>query len=143
MLALGLGAFRVAEADASELVGALRCRTCHAEAYEQWRQTPHARAFDRLGPEQRRDPRCTACHATAADEGLTGVQCESCHGPGRHYAVDAVMRDPALARAVGLDRGDSAGVCTRCHTADGPRLVPFDPDAAMPLVRHRPPPGAH
>jgi hypothetical protein len=130
-------------ARASDFVGALRCRTCHPAAYDQWRRTPHARAFDRLGPEHQRDPRCTTCHATSAEDGHTGVQCESCHGPGRHYAVDAVMRDGALARAVGLDRGDAPAICGRCHTEDSPRLVAFDPTTALPLVRHRPPSGAH
>jgi formate-dependent nitrite reductase cytochrome c552 subunit len=142
-ISLACAALPWATAGASDLVGALRCRTCHPAAYEQWRQTPHARTFERLAPEQQRDPRCTACHATAAEEGHTGVQCESCHGAGRHYAVEAVMRDFALARAVGLDRGDDPAICGRCHTEDGARLVPFDAVAGMSRVRHHPPSGAH
>ncbi|MCA9540182.1 MAG: cytochrome c family protein, partial [Myxococcales bacterium] len=78
---------------ASDYIGVRQCKSCHEQAYKQWKQTPHARAAERLGPAERRDPRCTACHSTAVDDGLEGVQCEACHGPGRYYWPDAVMRD--------------------------------------------------
>lgn len=68
--------------------------------------------------------------------GLRGVQCESCHGPGRHYAASYLMRDPMVARALGLVEPGEA-VCRRCHTADTPSLAPFDYDALLPLVDHR------
>lgn len=129
-------------ARAGDFVGALRCRGCHLAAYEQWRQTPHANTFERLAADQRRDPRCTACHATSAEDALTGVQCESCHGAGRHYASVHTMKDTALARAVGLRRGDEPQMCLRCHGPDPTRLVPFDPKGSLDPVRHRPSSGA-
>lgn len=142
LAALLTGLMLVSSARASDFVGAVRCRSCHAAQYEQWRQTPHARAFLRLAPEQRRDPRCTTCHATSAADGLLGVQCESCHGAGRHYALEPVMKDVMLARAIGLKRGDEPALCDRCHASDSTRLLPFQIHSALDAVRHRPPAGA-
>lgn len=142
LLLLALPLLWVAKAHAGDFVGALRCRGCHLAEYEQWRQTPHARAFERLAPEQRRDPRCTSCHATSAEDAITGVQCESCHGAGRHYTAVPIMKDTALARAIGLRRGDEPRTCLRCHGADSTRLLPFDLLAALVSVRHRPLSGA-
>jgi hypothetical protein len=131
LLALAGGAF------ASDFVGARRCKGCHTAEYDQWRLTPHAQATARLTAEQRRDRRCTVCHATSTDDGFLGVQCESCHGPGRYYWPDFVMKDTELAKAVGLQSGGDASVCGRCHTADVPTVTAFDAQAALPKVRHR------
>jgi hypothetical protein len=120
----------------SEYIGAQRCKTCHAEAYAQWRETPHARAHEVLSPSERRDPRCAGCHSTSVADGLEGVQCESCHGPGRHYWPDFIMRDVELARAIGLQGGGEPATCAACHTADTPSVEPFDHAAALPAVRH-------
>lgn len=127
---------------AGDYVGADTCRSCHEQAWQQWKQTPHARATDVLNAAERRDPRCTSCHATSARDGLMGVQCESCHGPGRHYWPDFIMKDRELARAAGLRSGADPAGCRSCHTADSPGLRPFDPIASMRAVRHRPPPAA-
>lgn len=123
-------------AHAEEWVGATRCKTCHAAQHAQWLKTPHARAHHVLDAGQRRDRRCTACHSTAAQRGLHGVQCESCHGAGGHYWPAAVMQDRNLARAVGLKRGLEEAICNRCHTPDVPTTVPFDYSKALPKVRH-------
>ncbi len=121
---------------ADDHVGAGRCNDCHRAQYEQWRTSAHARTMERLDPAQRRDPRCLGCHATSPSGGLLGVQCESCHGAGRHYAHDPVMRDRELARAVGLSSGAEPAVCARCHTADSARLIPFDYARALSKVQH-------
>ena len=85
---------------------------------------------------ERSQPSCTGCHATDAASGLVGVQCESCHGAGRHYWPEFIMKDTALARAVGLKRGDSAAMCGRCHTDRSATLRAFDVHAALRKVRH-------
>ncbi|MCB9528502.1 MAG: cytochrome c family protein [Myxococcales bacterium] len=129
---------------ADDYIGAEQCKSCHPAEYAQWKATPHARASAALGPDERRDARCTGCHATAAEAGLWGVQCESCHGPGRHYWPDFIMRDAHLARAAGLQSGAEPSICRGCHTADAPRIVPFDTETALDRVRHAVPasPGA-
>jgi hypothetical protein len=51
------------------------------------------------------------------------------------------MRDPELARAVGLaDPGER--VCAGCHTESTPSLVRFDHARKLPLIQHwgEPPP---
>jgi formate-dependent nitrite reductase cytochrome c552 subunit len=116
-------------------VGAEICKACHPAAYEAWRASPHARARESLPERSRSDKRCLSCHAPDVEDGLVGVSCESCHGPGRLYAARHVMRDPELARAVGLaDPGERA--CAGCHTESTPSLVRFEYARKLPLIRH-------
>lgn len=121
-----------------DYVGADRCRACHAEEFAAWQRSPHARAFEALSARDRADPRCLACHTTVPDDvstGLVGVQCESCHGPGRHYAVDHVMRDRELRAALQLATVD-AQTCARCHTDSTPALTTFVYEQKLPLIKH-------
>lgn len=125
---LSLGARR-------DYVGSEVCGSCHPAQLAAWRATAHARA-ERAVP--RDAVRCRACHSTG--DAPTGaayfpdVGCESCHGPGAAYADDDVMRDPQLARLLGLvDLADPAirtVRCARCHAGPSTRLTP--PDLALP-----------
>jgi hypothetical protein len=122
-------------ASAADKVGAETCKACHPAAYEAWRASPHARARDMLPEKSRSDARCLSCHAPDAADGLTGVSCETCHGPGRLYGARYVMRDPELARALGLaDPGERT--CLGCHTDSTPSLVRFEYERKLPLIRH-------
>jgi hypothetical protein len=116
-------------------VGAETCKACHPAAYEAWRASPHARARESLPERDRNDRRCLTCHAPDLADGLAGVSCEACHGPGRLYSARHVMRDPELARALGLvDPGERT--CAACHTESTPSLVRFDYGRKLPLIRH-------
>jgi hypothetical protein len=120
---------------ARDKVGAETCRACHPAAYEAWRASPHARARDALPERSRNDSRCLSCHAPDAEDGLAGVSCETCHGPGRLYSAPYVMRDAELSRALGLvDVGERT--CVGCHTESTPSLVRFDYEKKLPLIRH-------
>lgn len=120
---------------AGDYVGAETCKACHPAAYDAWRASPHARARDALPDRSRADPRCLTCHAPALDDGISAVSCEACHGPGRLYSAPYVMRDPELARALGLaDPGERA--CAGCHTDSTPSLVKFDYARKLPLIQH-------
>ncbi len=120
---------------ASDKVGAETCKACHPAAYEAWHASPHARARESLPERSRNDKRCLSCHAPDIEDGLVGVSCESCHGPGRSYSAPYVMRDPELARAVGLaDPGERT--CAGCHTESTPSLVRFEYGRKLPLIRH-------
>ena len=92
-------------------VGNKACITCHKAEYEDWKRSPHAKAYElllkgkRVSPKQKagledkdfqKDGKCVKCHATGArKEGgfvdiestpeMAGVGCESCHGPGSEY----------------------------------------------------------
>ncbi len=116
-------------------VGPETCKACHPAAYDVWRNGPHARSLDGLPAQNRSDPRCLSCHSPDADEGLSAITCESCHGPGRIYSAPYVMRDPELARAVGLvDPGEKS--CLACHGESAPSLVRFEYAKKLPLIDH-------
>jgi len=120
---------------AGDKVGPETCKACHPAAYDAWRASPHARARESLPERNRNDRRCLSCHAPDLEEGVAGVSCEACHGPGRIYAARYVMRDPELARAVGLvEPGEKA--CAACHTESTPSLVRFEYGRKLPLIRH-------
>jgi hypothetical protein len=126
---------------AGDKVGPETCKACHPSAYEAWLATPHARSRESLPERSRSEARCLSCHAPDADDGLTGVSCESCHGGGRLYAAPYVMRDAELARALGLaDPGEKT--CLGCHTDSTPSLVKFEYARKIALIRHgkEPPP---
>ncbi len=122
-------------AAAADVVGPETCKSCHPLAYEAWRYGPHGRGVDGLPESGRKDARCMACHAPDADKGLVGVSCENCHGQGRIYSQPYVMRDPELARAVGLvDPGEKS--CAACHTESTPSLTRFEYAKKLPLIEH-------
>ncbi len=116
-------------------VGPETCKACHPAAYESWRIGPHARSVEGLPPQSRKDGRCLSCHSPDADEGLTAVTCEACHGPGRIYSAPYVMRDPELARLVGMvDPREKS--CVACHGESAPSLVKFEYAKKLPLIDH-------
>ena len=134
-LSLLLAPALAAAASAFPLVGPETCKACHPAAYEAWQKGPHARAQDGLPERNRKDRRCLSCHAPLADEGQLGVGCESCHGPGGAYSARYVMRDPELARAVGLvDPGERS--CAACHNESTPSLGKFEHARKLPLIEH-------
>lgn len=125
-VALGFGLVAV-PLGAQNFIGGQKCGSCHAFELEIWTKGPHARAHRALTPEQLRDPKCSTCHTMASDmleAQYLGVQCERCHGGGRYYRHDYVMKDQELARAVGLIDVDGVS-CQQCHTTGTPSIEPF------------------
>lgn len=121
----------------SVYAGAESCAGCHPAAMEQWRTTPHARAYTALLRDQRHmDDDCYSCHVTGAGSavtspetvaGLLHVQCEACHGPSAAHVAD-----PAGTKLV---RDPDVSVCTTCH--DGERDEgQFDFAAYRPKIVH-------
>ncbi len=135
LLVLLLALALPAASSAAEKIGPEACKACHPAAYEAWRASPHARAKETLPERSRSDRRCLSCHAPDDEDGIAGVSCETCHGPGRAYSAPYVMRDPELARALGLaDPGERT--CAACHTESTPSLVRFEYARKLPLIRH-------
>ncbi|MGN6105015.1 MAG: multiheme c-type cytochrome [Kofleriaceae bacterium] len=126
-----------AAAGRSDWTGSAACGSCHPAQLAAWRATPHATTQRRFGG-RTPEGRCLACHATG--EAPAGpaiafeVGCEACHGAGAAYAPDDVMRNPRLARSLGLvDLSTPAAravVCAGCH-ARSTRATPFDPTAPV------------
>jgi hypothetical protein len=79
--------------EGTKYVGSSKCRMCHLDQYNTWKDTKHATAFEELkGPEQK-DPECVKCHTVgfgqaggfvdvATTATMENVGCEDCHGPG-------------------------------------------------------------
>ncbi len=123
-------------------VGADNCGVCHQAQYQAWVNDPHSKAFSILTPEQRKDPRCLRCHTMSGAEGLQGVQCEICHGSGKYYSRDYIMKDVKLAEAVGL-KPRNLSECVNCHTDEAPCVRPFNAEEAWQRLKHSKTGGAH
>ena len=123
---------------AHDYIGVDACRACHVAQFDVWEKGPHASAFDQLRDTHKRDKRCIQCHTMVpadADPALAGVQCEACHGAGRYYAKDHVMRDVEL-RSKLLFAVPDEKTCVRCHTDNTSSLKPFDYAQALEQIRH-------
>ncbi|MBN1848480.1 MAG: cytochrome C554 [Deltaproteobacteria bacterium] len=106
-----------------DYVGYTACGDCHDDVVDGWEKTGHAKAFENLakqGPEKQSIPECVRCHVVAYEKDggfidmeltpeLKGVQCESCHGPGRAH----VESDGDASKIVGRPGED---LCRACHT---------------------------
>jgi hypothetical protein len=124
---------------AHDYVGAQRCKSCHAAEFAAWEKSPHARAWDVLDDGAKKSPRCLSCHTMVPEDiqlGMTSVQCESCHGQGRHYTPDFVMRDQELSKLLNLVAKPDQSTCVRCHTDATPSLQPFDFATKRELIKH-------
>ena len=144
----------------AKYVGAERCGECHTEAYDQWKGTGHAKAFESLvhghdGTTSRiYDPECIACHVVGWDPQkvvpfksgyvskektghLIGVQCENCHGPGSAH-IKFVNDDnlTAARQETRIKRDDAErSLCYSCHDLDN--SPSFDFEKYWPQVEHR------
>lgn len=108
-------------------VGETKCKACHKAEYTSWLETPHAKAWAALKPEEQKNEECAGCHITGmteTDSLLVNVGCESCHGPGSEYKVMKTMKDAKLASAAGLLPITEA-TCVRCHNKKSPQYKEF------------------
>jgi hypothetical protein len=119
---------------ADVFVGAETCRVCHPAQYAAWKEGPHSKSAATLG-KRHNDPKCMGCHSTKPQDGLSDVQCESCHGGGAHYSRAYIMKDRKLAEAVGLVVKD-LGQCLKCHQGDLPILETFEPGVFWQRLPH-------
>jgi Cytochrome c554 and c-prime len=119
-------------------VGAERCKSCHPAAYKAWEESAHARAYEGLEDSHQKETRCTICHTLTTDDlakRFSGVQCETCHGPGKYYSPSYVMKDKELSRLVGLVQPNEQ-TCKRCHDQNAPNVEPFDYQKAWQRIAH-------
>lgn len=128
-----------AEKASHEFVGDAKCKICHSDVHASWMETKHAKAFDVLSDEEKKNEKCIVCHTTGtSDKGvlLEGVQCEACHSAGSDYKNIKIMNkkkwaaDPEAYKKMAIDAGlvyPDEKVCTKCHTKEGnPNFKPFD-----------------
>ncbi|MCY3721445.1 MAG: multiheme c-type cytochrome [Candidatus Poribacteria bacterium] len=100
-------------------VSATACQQCHEQEYLQWSATRHAFAFETLLKKDRYfDAGCVSCHTTGfgystgfqiGDQNATlkGVQCETCHGPGKQHVGNPKKSN--------IRNGADTVLCLQCH----------------------------
>jgi len=98
---------------------ATACQQCHEQEYLQWSATRHAFAYETLLKKERYfDAGCVSCHTTGfgyatgfqieeQDSALKGVQCETCHGPGKQHVGNPKKSNIRSAADTSL--------CLQCH----------------------------
>ena len=100
-------------------VSAIACQKCHQQEYLQWSATRHAFAYETLLKKERYfDAGCVSCHTTGLgystgfqienqDSTLKGVQCETCHGPGKQHVGNP--------KKINIRSGADTSLCLECH----------------------------
>ncbi|MFQ5514454.1 MAG: cytochrome c family protein [Myxococcota bacterium] len=162
-----------------QYVGLKKCRSCHKKQlmgnqYGVWKKGPHAKALETLKTDKALEyaqekglekapheaDECLKCHVTGYGEPAErfskgplrkadGVQCESCHGPGKDYRKKKTMADRDKAVAKGLwEAGTDEQICLKCHNDESPgwdperftladgRKTGFDFEQAKEKIRH-------
>jgi len=90
--------------DPSKVVGPTKCGECHKDTLAYWRNTTHFKSFTALTHSKKgrtiakkmglkrikAGSLCLDCHFTTMMQGdkktpVSGISCESCHGPGKGY----------------------------------------------------------
>ena len=110
---------RLEQQNRNGYVSATACQQCHEQEYLHWSATRHAFAYQTLLKKERYfDAGCVSCHTTGfgyptgfqigdQDSALTGVQCETCHGPGKWH-----VRNP---KKTNIRSGADTSLCLQCH----------------------------
>ena len=100
-------------------VSATACQRCHEQEYLQWSATRHAFAYQTLLKKERYfDAGCVSCHTTGfgyptgfhigdSHSTLEGVQCETCHGPGKQHVGNPKKSN--------IRSGADTSLCLECH----------------------------
>lgn len=126
-------------------VGAKKCKECHEDQYNHWQKTPHARAFETLIKDGKRDNlECAQCHTTGFAQyngfyafretpEMIGVQCESCHGIGKLH-VQSVERIKSQKLKAAILAPISEETCIGCH--DKIQDPKFDYEKDLKKVEH-------
>ncbi len=119
----------IGQEDEPEFVGVTKCKLCHnrrstGKFLDNWEESVHAKAFDLLNDEEKKNPECLKCHTTGYGKPggfvsleetpkMTSVQCEMCHGPAEKHVKskkDDVIPSPWK---------PEAKRCETCHQEEG------------------------
>lgn len=143
--------------------GSQRCLTCHRDVHQQWRGTPHAHAMETLVAKgEQFNPECLVCHTVGFRESngfytvthspsrlMTGVQCESCHGPAAEHANTRERERSGAKKSMSKDdykifkelmnrvtppKEVPEPTCVKCH--DAANDPDFDYARDLPPVKH-------
>ena len=152
----------------NKYIGVKGCAMCHkteksGKQFDIWQKTKHAEAYNTLSspkaleiakakgianPAEAKE--CLECHTLGktVDASLfeksfdikSGVQCETCHGPGSAYKNMTIMKDKAKALEAGItDFKDAATIeafCKNCHNAQSPSYKEFKFAEMWDQIKH-------
>lgn len=151
----------------SKFVGSKVCGECHSKAYEIWKDSGHAHAYDSLitgRPELKHrwvsriyDPECLSCHVTGwhpqdvlrYGNGFVSKEktpellhngCENCHGPGsKHIQLIDAGEKEAAAKEVRLTLEEAKKTqCVTCHDHDNsPKFNSRSFDKYWDKIKHK------
>jgi len=126
-------------------VGAINCRDCHSNIYDQYTQEQpmgHVDAATSEADSRHTTTNCAGCHTTGIGKPsggvlpvgttplLDGIGCEACHGPGsKHIAADMSVEE----KHATITRKVPDRACIECH---GGRKT--TPDGYRPGVLYEP-----
>ncbi len=119
-----------------DIVGSGRCRICHKEEYEKFSKTAHKDTSGSLSPEQKKNKECLMCHSMDKEGKYMEIGCEACHGGGKYYSQEYVMKDKELARLIGLRIPDEK-YCEKCHTQETPKINKMNIKEGMKKIEHK------
>ncbi|MDR3108823.1 MAG: hypothetical protein LBU65_03930 [Planctomycetaceae bacterium] len=159
----GLGIRPVADQLAKthgKYVGTKACTDCHEASFNVWKKSRHALAWaslkEKSEPPREFDPECITCHVVGwnpqtilpYESGflseketphLTGVGCESCHGPGELHAKAESGGDKELQKKLRqllhVDTNKVQEQCLMCH--DGDNSPDFDFKKYWEKIEHK------
>lgn len=128
-----------------QYVGNATCIECHKPEADHWATTAHAKAWDSLKPAEQTG-KCSVCHVTgygapggfsleAPDPAMTGVGCESCHGPGKAHS-QSKLKDDILGMGAECEFCVIEKVCASCH--DSKNDPGFSLHADLARIKHHP-----
>ncbi|MCX6645625.1 MAG: multiheme c-type cytochrome [bacterium] len=139
----------------SGFTGPGMCNSCHLLYGQEMQAVGHSYAWANLGDENSMNPECLKCHTTGygyptgmqdpyRDEQLTGVTCESCHGPAAQHVREqyiiskdldpSAMIPPIDPTGLPFTREVPEAICRGCHT---PEWSPnFDYATWVERVKH-------
>lgn len=129
------------QTSADDYVGADQCKECHETVYKSWSETKHAKALNKLMPNDREGGKCIRCHVTGSNAMIDAegskpsfphVQCEACHGAGKRHIEAARIGSPGDGPTTKVEES----TCLRCHNEASPHYKPFFFNAMKGLV-HR------
>jgi hypothetical protein len=144
-------------------VGVTNCKMCHqdpetGDQFGHWKKSEHAEALKTLSGKEAKeigtkmgianpakDAKCLKCHVTAFEapkdmkaktwKEADAVGCESCHGPGKDYAKEDIMKS----REASMEKGlvlPTEKVCVKCHNKESPTFKEFNFEKMVKKIEH-------
>ncbi len=127
-----------------DYAGTKKCKICHKDEYEIWEKKKHAKAWDTLSAEEKKNEKCIGCHTTNGPE-MPDVTCEACHGPGSEYSSPMIMNkakykaNPEQQHKKAIEAGlqfPTKETCVKCHNEKSPTFKGFDYEKQKAQIKH-------